>query len=225
MPLKASGPSGEWETIDRFDGGVGWIAHPAEDMLRASHALVDDGDVWVIDPVEAQGIDDILAEYGTVAGVVVLLDRHTRDAAAFARRHDVPVHLPEPLHGVAEDLEAPVQRFRHHLADTSYAAHTVVDRFGWHEAALYSDETGVLVVPEALGTADFFLVGDERVGVHPALRAFPPRMLTRLSPDHLLVGHGEGLHEDVPGAISDAVNGSRRRMPSLYWKMATSFLR
>jgi len=224
MPLKASGPSGEWETIDRVDGGVGWLAHPAEDMLRASHAIVEDGDVWLIDPLDAPEIDDLLDDLGTVAGVVLLLDRHTRDAEGLARRHDVPVYLPGPLHGVAADLDAPVERFRHDLGDTSYAAHALVDRWGWHEAALYSDETGVLVVPEALGTADYFRVDDERVGVHPALRAFPPRSLARLAPDHLLVGHGRGLHEGVPAAIRDAVDGSRRRMPALYWKALTSLI-
>jgi ribosomal protein S5 len=32
----------------------------------------------------------------------------------------------------------------------------------------------------------------------------------------LLVGHGEGLFEDVRPAVEDAVSGSRRRMVPLY---------
>ena len=58
MGLKAAGDARLHE-IDRFDGGVGWIAYPEETMERASHALAvhdEEGDadeVWVIDPVDA----------------------------------------------------------------------------------------------------------------------------------------------------------------------------
>jgi hypothetical protein len=224
MPLKQTGASSDWEEVDRFDGGVGWLAYPNEDMQRASHAIVEDGDVWVLDPVDVPGLDDLLADLGDVAGVLVLLDRHKRDAAAIANRHDVSVHLPRPLHGVADDLDAPVERFRHDLGDTSYAAHTVVDRFFWHEAALYSEEQGVLFVPEAVGTAPYFRVADERLGVHPALRAMPPKGLGRLSPDHLLVGHGAGIHDDATGALTGALERSRRTLPSLYWQTLTGML-
>lgn len=218
MGFKGDGPATDWRTIDDFDGGFGWIAYPEERLQRASHALVVDDEVWVIDPVDADGIDEAIAERGTVAGVVVLFDQHTRDAVALARRHDVPVHVPHPLEGLAADIDAPVARFRHDLADTHYAAHPVVDRYVWHEAALYSDETGVLVVPEALGTAPRFRVGDERLGVHPALRFRPPTSLARLAPDRVLLGHGEGVHDDPVGAIEDAVTGARRRLPKLYWQ-------
>ena len=215
MPTKGTGPASDWREIDTFDGGFGWIAYPEEGMQRASHGLVVDDEVWLIDPVDAEGLDDYVAEYGEVAGVVILLDRHKRDCVAIARRHDVPVHVPHPLEDTASELDAPVTRFRHDLADTHYAAYPVVDRFFWHEAALYSEETGVLVVPEAVGTSGLFRVRDERLGVHPALRLRPPRSLTRLSPERVLVGHGTGVHDDAAGALQDAVDSSRRNAPSV----------
>lgn len=216
----ASRPS----VVDEFDGGVGWIAHPDERMRRTSHALQSDGEVWVVDPVDAPGLDDLLAERGEVSGVVVLLDRHTRDADAIARRHDVSVYLPTPLGGTAGDVDAPVELFEEELADTGYRAHPVVDRLGWREVALHEPDAGVLVVPEAIGTAEFFTVGPERVGVHPALRLRPPQSLGRFDPERLLVGHGAGIHDDAPAALRTALDGARRRTPRLYWRTLRSLL-
>ena len=224
MPMKQTGAATDWEEIDRWEGGVGWIAHPDERMQRASHALVVDGDVWVVDPVDADGVDDLFAEFGEVAGVVVLLDRHTRDAAAIARRHGVSVWVPDALSGVADGLNAPVAQFHRDLADTGYAAHEVVDTVGWHEVALYGEDTDVLVVADALGTVDYFRTADERLGVHPLLRVLPPRKLARLDPSRILVGHGEGVHENAPTVLRDAVQGARAKIPQLYWQTAKSFL-
>ncbi len=224
MATKESGRSGDWREIDRWEGGVGWIAHPDEKMQRASHAFEVDGDVWVIDPVDAEGIDDLLADYGEVAGVAVLLDRHTRDADAVANRHDVSVHVPRWMTGVEEKVDAPVERFGVELADTGYEAIQILDTPFWQEAALHDGDAGVLVVPEAVGTAPFFRTGGERIGVHPMLRLFPPKRLGRLSPDRVLVGHGAGVHEDATDALRDALDGSRSRAPSLYAKAARQFL-
>jgi len=115
MPLKQSG-AGELTVVDRFERGVGWIAHPDETMRRASHAVESDGGLWIIDPVDAAGLDDLLAEYADPEGVVVLLDRHKRDAAAVANRHDVAVYVPEWMDGVAGDIDAPTRRFGRELA-------------------------------------------------------------------------------------------------------------
>jgi hypothetical protein len=232
MGLKGSGLATDWQEIDRFettsggtaDAGVGWIAYPGETMQRASHALAVDGAVWVIDPVDAEGIDDLLAEFGEVAGVVVLLDRHKRSAAAFANRHGVAVHLPEVMADIAGDIDAPVERFRRELADTGYGAHTVVDNFAWTEVALYGEQSDVLVIPEAVGTTDYFLAGGERLGVHPALRLTPPRKLGRLEPDRILLGHGPGIHEDATRTLADALSGARGRTPGLYLKNLKTFL-
>lgn len=228
MPMKASGSATDWREIDRFDdgdrAGVGWIAHPDETMQRASHALSVDGDVYVIDPVDASGVDDLVTEFGEVAGVVVLLDRHTRDAAALARRHNVPVYLPAPLADVGHDIDATIEVCRGTLAETGITIHTVVDNFAWTEVALYDDESGVLTVPEAVGTTEYFLAGRERLGVHPALRLKPPKRLGRFDPERVLVGHGTGVHDEAAAALADALSGARGRTPSLYLKNLKTFL-
>ncbi|WP_090622594.1 hypothetical protein [Natrinema salaciae] len=206
-----------FEEIDRFDGGVGWIAYPEETMGRASHALEIDGDVWVLDPVDADGIDELFAEFGDVAGVVVMLDRHKRDAAAVADRHDVPVYLPEFFEGVTEELDAPVARFDDELSDTGLQAFPVVDNRFWQEVALYDPTDGTLVVPETVGTVDYFLAGDEHLGVHPMLRLNPPRAALRgVAPERVLVGHGSGIMEGASQTLEDALAGSRKRTPRLY---------
>ncbi|MGQ3410866.1 hypothetical protein ACT4ML_01185 [Natrinema sp. LN54] len=214
----------DFREIDRFDGGVGWIAHPDEQMQRASHALAVDGEVWVVDPVDAEGIDDLFAEFGDVAGVVVGLDRHKRDAAAVADRHDVPVYLPEFFEGVTGDIDAAVARFDDELSDTGIRAITVLDNRFWQEVALYNPADGTLVVPETVGTAGFFLAGDEDLGVHPMLRLTPPRTPLRgVAPERVLVGHGSGVMDGGARVLEAALAGSRKRAPRLYastaWEM------
>jgi len=214
--MKGTGAPRDWTEIDRFDEGVGWIAYPDETMKRASHALAVDGDVWVVDPVDVPELDDLLAEYGEVAGVVILLDRHKRDSAAVANRHDVSVWVPEFMDGVAEELDAPTERFRYELADTDITAHKVIDNRVWQEALLYREDTETVVVPEAVGTSEYFRTQTERLGVHPMLRVTPPKDIGRLEPDHIRVGHGEGIHENASDALQDALDGARRRTPWLY---------
>jgi hypothetical protein len=218
MPLK--GGHADLREIDRWDGGVGWIAYPDERMQRASHALAVDGDVWVVDPVDAPGLDDLLAELGDIVGVAVCLDRHKRDAGPVANRHDVPVYVPEWMDGVASAVDAPIERFGAELGDSGYRVRRVRDASlpPWQEAALYTDDT--LLVPEAVGTASFFRAGSERLGIHPMLRPIPPRRaLGDLTPDRVLVGHGEGVFEDATEALRDALDGARRRLPAAYAKM------
>ena len=213
--MKKSQPATDYEEIDRWDGGVGWIAHPNETMLRASHALATDAGVWVIDPVDAPGIDDLLAEFGDVAGVVVLLNRHYRDADAVARRHDVPVYVPSWFDQV-DEMDSELRRFDDTLPGTDYRVMNVVDSFGWEEAALYDDDTGTLVVPESVGNAPYFTTPGERIGVHPMLRLTPPSALRGLRPERVLVSHGRGVSDDAARALDGALDGSRRGAPKLY---------
>ncbi len=213
--MKKSQPATDYEEIDRWDGGVGWIAHPNETMLRASHALATDAGVWVIDPVDAPGVDDLLGEFGDVAGVVVLLNRHYRDADAVARRHDVPVYVPAWFDDV-EEMSADLRRFDDVLPGTDYRVLEVLDAFGWEEAALYDDRSGTLVVPESVGNAPYFTTPGERLGVHPMLRLTPPSALRGLRPERVLVGHGRGVSDDAARALADALDGSRRAAPKLY---------
>jgi len=211
--MKGSGPT-NLSVIDEFDGGVGWMAYPGEPMQRASHALRDGEKLWLVDPVDADGLEDVLAGRGDVAGIVLLLDRHKRDAAALARRFDVPVFRPGWMRSVDGALDAPVRALGSSLA--GYEVHRRLDLPGWREAVLHHPESRTLIVPESVGTNEFTLAGDERLGVHPALRLFPPRDLLEFSPERVLVGHGTGVHERATAALQDAVAGSRRRAPRAY---------
>jgi hypothetical protein len=215
--------------IDRFDGGVGWIAYPNETMERASHAVAvpneETGrdDVWVFDPVDAPGLDDLLADLGTVAGVVVGLDRHKRDSAEIAARHDVSVWVPDWMSGVADDLDAPVERFGDRLADTGFDVFRIRDSSvpPWQEAGFFDGET--LIVPESLGSSSYFRGKRERIGVHPMLRLTPPTTaLSGLNPKRVLVGHGVGVHDGAAVAVEDALSSSRSKAAGLYAKTLRS---
>jgi hypothetical protein len=224
MPIKQDGVATSWETTNRWDRGASWIAYPDETMQRASHVLETEAGAIVVDPVDAEGIDDLFAEFGDVAGVVVLLDRHKRDSAAIAERHGVPVYVPDALSGVTTEIDARTEPVRRQIPGTDYGIHTVKSNPFWKEAALYGDVDDTLVVPESFGTAEYFLATGEQLGVHPMMRLTPPRKLRRLTPDRLVVGHGHGIMEDASGAIADALRGSRGRTPGLYAKTAKMFL-
>jgi hypothetical protein len=85
---------------------------------------------------------------------------------------------------------------------------------GWAETALWWPERSTLVVTEAVGTASYYRAPGRAVGVNPVLRLLrPPTALLRYRPDHLLVGHGAGLHEDTAAALEHAVRRSRRDLP------------
>ena len=72
----------------------------------------------------------------------------------------------------------------------------------------------MLVCADALGTIPFFCAPGERLGVHPLLRLRPPRALRRVFPEHVLTGHGDGVHEDASAALHEALRTSRRRLPA-----------
>jgi hypothetical protein len=214
MPMKGSG-AGQEPAVTRWEGGLSWIAHPDEGMLRASHALATDDGVWLVDPVDAEGLDDLLADLGEVVGVAVCLDRHHRDAATLAARHEVSVWVPRWMRG-SVDFESP-EYFDDALPGTDYRVIPVVDNPFWKEAALFDADAGTLVVPEAVGTGTYFRGGDERLGVHPMLRAFPPRrQLGDLAPERVLVGHGEPVTTGGTEALREALRGARRRAPAAF---------
>jgi hypothetical protein len=216
MPMKGAGAATDWTETNRWDRGVSWIAYPDEMMQRASHALDTDAGTLVVDPVNADGIDDLLTEFGEIAGVIVLLDRHKRDCAAVAKRHDVPVYVPKALSGVDRDIDAPTELIDQYVPGTDYAVHPLTSNRFWREAALYRAEDNTLVVPESVGTAEYFVTGNERLGVHPMLRLLPPKTLRRFEPERILVGHGHGVTDRAREALSDALRGSRGRTPALY---------
>jgi hypothetical protein len=181
--------------VDEVADGFGWVQDEPEQ--RASHALAVDGRVWLFDVVDGPDLDDRVGELGEPAAVVQLLDRHNRDCAAVAQRLGVPHHrVPRELPGTPFELKS-VVRLRI-----------------WREVALWWEERKLLLVADALGTIPFFCAGAEPAGVHPFLRVWPPRSLGGLEPEHLLVGHGEGVHHD-PLALTSALRTARRRLPRL----------
>jgi hypothetical protein len=180
--------------------GIGWIAPTPPHMQRASHALAQDGDVWLVDPVDGDGLAERVESLGTVRGVLQLLDRHPRDCAALARRFGVP-HIVTPTGG---------------LPDTPFRTMVVSDHRWWREVALWWPERRALVVPEALGTVAYFLTPGERIGVHPGMRLVPPRVLDGFDPERVLVGHGPPIEGDgVAEDVSRAIAHSRRTLPRL----------
>lgn len=211
MPAKTTGPPTGYEETLRWDDGVEWLVHPEETMQRASQALATDEGVYLVDPLDAPGVDDLVTGPGEVAGVVLLSNYHTRDAGLFARRHDVPVYVPAgiPDEEVPE-LSVPVERL------------AVGDRLGgyellevatgtalgapWYEYALWNGET--LRVGESVGTADYMRVGDERLGVMLLRRFDPPTALRGLDPERVLSGHGRGIDEDATAALETALDNA-----------------
>lgn len=177
---------------DRGAAGFGWIVR--EPMTRTSHALAADGRVWLVDPVDWPEAIERAAALGEPAGVIQLLDRHGRDCAAVASRLGVAhVLVPEEIRGSPFEI-VPVLRRRR-----------------WRESAIWWPRERTLVVAEAIGTNAFFPIGSDRAGVHVLLKPFPPRrQLGGFAPEHLLVGHGPGVHgSDAARALEVALGRSR----------------
>ena len=187
--------------VDEIGFAFGWIALEPRFMQRASHAVVSDGRVWVIDPVADERTLERARELGDPAGVVQLLDRHGRDCRAVAEQLGVP-HYEVP--------EQPP-------AEAPFEVLPLLRRRWWHEVALWYPEQRTLVCADAVGTAQYYRAAGERLGVSPLLRLTPPRQLLAVEPDHVLVGHGEGIHEDAAAALQEAVGLARRRTPSWAW--------
>jgi hypothetical protein len=179
------------EAVDEFHAGFGWIAD--EFMERCSHALVAGGRVWIIDPLEADGIEDRIRAAGTPAGVIQLLDRHERQCVALANRLGVPHHVVP---------QVPFEPFEFLTIRMSRV---------WREVALWWPDERVLVCADVLGTARYFRAGRERLAVHPLLRLRPPRL--PVQPEMILCGHGPGVFTDAGAALREALSTSRRRIP------------
>jgi hypothetical protein len=180
--------------VDEFEAGFGWQADEPEFMERTSHAVLSEGKVWLFDVLDADGLDERVRALGEPAGVVQLIDRHGRDCARVADRLQVPLHATPRGLSTIPVLE-------------------VVWMRGWHEVAAFLVDS-VLVVGDALGTASYFLAPGERLAVHPALRLLPPGKLRGLAPEHVLCGHGQGVHgPQAAEALDEALRTARRRIP------------
>jgi hypothetical protein len=189
---------------DETEFGFGWIRD--EFLARCSHALAADGRVWLVDPMDDEDVEERVRTAGEPAGVIQLLDRHARDCAALAERLGVPHHVVP----------------RMPVPDAPFQWVVVRDRRRWREVALWWTEQRVLVCADALGTAAYFVARGERLGVHPLLRAMPPRAAFEgLTPRHVLCGHGEGVHEDAATALEEALATARRGVPALLLSAVT----
>ncbi len=178
--------------VDEFEAGFGWQPDEPEFMQRTSHAVASGGKVWLFDALDVEGLDDRVRELGEPAGVVQLLDRHGRDCAVVAERLGVP----------------------HSAAGSAFSTIRVVRFPRWRESAAFFPQERVLVVADAVGTARYFRTQGERIAVHPLLRLVPPRKLSGLAPEHVLCGHGKGVHgPDAAEALEEALRTSRRRIP------------
>jgi hypothetical protein len=180
---------------DEYPFGFSWI--PDEAMSRTSHALATDEGVFLVDAVDVPEAIERARALGPPAGVIQLLDRHNRDSATLAARLGVP-HLRLP------DAAGPFEVI------------TVLDVPRWRERALWWPERRALIVAEAIGTTPVHRLGDGAAGMHPLLRALPPGRLRRYAPEHLLVGHGHGVHGPAAAtALEDAYDRSRKDLPKL----------
>jgi len=190
MELKADGDA-DLHEIDRFDRGVGWIAYPGEAMERASHAIAvpneesETDDVWVFDPVDAPGVDDLLADpdgrgrrgRARPSQARQRSDRDPTRRSRLRRRLDDRCRRGDrrpPSSGSARGWRTRgSRRFDPRLHDPP-----------WQEVGFFDGET--LIVPESLGSASYFRGDRERLGVHPMLRLMPPiEALSGLNPERV----------------------------------------
>ena len=179
---------------DEFDAGFGWIVD--EFIERCSHALVVEGRVWLVDPVDGWGVEERVRAAGEPAGVLQLLDRHNRDGAELARRFGVEHHV------VPREPVPPFEFI------------SIEQKRRWNEVLLWWPEARLVVAADVLGTARYYRAAKDRLALHPLLRPFPPRrQLSAVRPTRLLCGHGRGIHYDAEGALREALSTSRRRIP------------
>lgn len=192
-------------TIDTHALGLTWFE--SDGLQRAAHALHAGDRVWLVDPFDDEQALEAVAALGHPVSVIQLLDRHSRDCDAVARRLAVP-HLRVPSA----------------LPDAPFDVISVVNRPWWHEVALWSSDAEALVVAEAVGTSPLFALG-RPLGVHPALRFTPPRRaLSGLRPQRILVGHGAPLLHDASASLAQALGSARSDVPRLL-RQAPSIVR
>lgn len=196
-----------------YDGGLSWIAHPDEEGKRSSHAISTADGVWLIDPLDAPNVEERIAPLGDVAGVAVLSCWHARDAGLFARRHDVPVYIPEWLSRVESLVDPPVERYTFSPA-AEFRVLPCRPFPNWEEAFWYHSPSETLIVPESLGTIETFCVGDERIGLELFRRLQPPTELAGLDPKRILVGHGPGITDHSGSALREAIDSARWTFPA-----------
>jgi hypothetical protein len=192
------------KTYDEYEFGLSWVLE--ESMQRTSHALVDGGRLWLVDPVAVDEALERALALGTPAGVLQLLDRHNRDCAK-----------------LAADLGVPHLRVPDELPGTPFETMPAVRVPGWKETALWWPARRALVVAEVVGSNELYTGGNGRLGMHPMLRLWAPGRLRGHEPEHLLLGHGAGLHgPEAAAELERAHHRSRRDIPRVLAKLPTA---
>ena len=195
------------KSYDEYRFGFSWLID--EPLERCSHALVSNGRAWLVEPVDAPGATDRARALGEPAAVLQLIDRHNRDCAAVAERLGV-------LHAKVPDT----------IPGSPFEAIPVLRLPGWQETALWWPEQRALVVPELVGTAPPWTGDQAQAGMHIFVRPLPPKRIRGRRPQHLLVGHGAGVHgATAASALEEAFERSRGDLPAVLKGLAGQLFR
>lgn len=207
------GTAGATAWVGEYADITTWIAHPDELIERASHRVELGDRTYLLEPVDCPELDALVDDVD-LTGVIVLMDRHTRDTEAIAARLGLDVFVPDVVPQARSRLDAEIHSLDDALSGTDVEIVSIVERRWWQEVALWLPTTETLVVPEAVGTSVPFTVGDERIGCHPSLRLRPPRRaLGGFEPDRLFVGHGSPVDPVDPGEFEHVLSTARRKLP------------
>jgi hypothetical protein len=195
-------------------GSVAWLLGAADPAQRASSAIVVDAGTLVVDPVTGDGLDALLSGLPPVIGVVTLLDRHQRDAAAVAERLGAPRLTPIALGGSGVAVDGVEER-------------PVFERRNWRESLLWLPDRRLLVCAETLGTAGFNLArSGDLLGMHPFARLLPPRAaFAGLDPEVIAVGHGPPLVHDATESMCKVLRRARWQLPQSWLRMVPEAVR
>jgi hypothetical protein len=155
-------PSAGYEVVDRWADGLGWFAHSGEEGKRASHAFVgDDGGVWVFDPLDPPVSTGYSGPW--VRSPASSSSRTTTSATpaisptATACRSTFPSGFPGREGGYGGGTEPVTDE----IGTSGFTVRRCAPLPGWSEALAYRATDGTLYMPDVLGTAPLFTVGDE----------------------------------------------------------------
>ena len=164
-------------------------------MQRTSHALAADGRVWLFDVVDDPELDARVRELGEPAGVVQLLDRHNRDCAAVASGSACRT----------TSCRGSCRSRRSSCARSCATAGGARSRSGGRSGASCSSRT-------RSARSRSSAPARSPPASTPSSASGRRARSAGLEPEHLLVGHGEGIHHH-PAALESALRTARRRIP------------
>jgi hypothetical protein len=188
-------------------------------MERSSTALAHEGHVWLIDPLRADGIDAEINALGKVVAILMTLGWHERDVDWFAALYGVPVYAHPRLRLI--DVRTAVERVEGQVPDSPLQIVTCGGRGllrWWPETAIWWPEMRALATGDALGTAAYFVLPGQSLGVHPVRRLSPPVELRDLPAERLHPGHGHSITSGAAQPVREAVDQAHKRMAAAWWR-------